>query len=76
MADGNDLSRLYAARNHYFVTQWLGVREDYADRRGRRHLPRNPAVVTNEHNLIIVDTKHHTDQRPDTRTLKLSEPLM
>ena len=35
MADRNDLGWLYAARNHYFVTQWLGVREDYADGRSR-----------------------------------------
>jgi hypothetical protein len=42
IADGNDLSGLYAARNHYFVTQRLEVREDYADRRSRRHLSRNP----------------------------------
>jgi hypothetical protein len=76
MADGNDLSRLYPARNHYFVTQWLGVREDYADRRSRRHLSRNIAVVTSEHNLVIVNTKHHCDQRFGTPTLQLSEPLM
>jgi hypothetical protein len=76
MADGNDLSGLYAARNHYFVTQWLGVREDYADHRSRHHLSRHPAVVTSEHHLVIVNTKHHSDQCLDTPTLKFSEPLM
>jgi len=76
VADGNYLSRLYAARNHYFVTQWLGVRKDYADGCSRRHFSRNLAVVTREHNFVVVNTKHHSDQRFGTETLELSEPLM
>jgi hypothetical protein len=76
MADGNDLTGLYAAWNHYFITQWLGVREDYADCRSRRHLSRNFTVVTSEHNVVIINLKHHSDQRFGTPTLQLSEPLM
>jgi hypothetical protein len=76
MADGNDLTGFYAAWNHYFITQRLGVREDYADRLSRRHLSRTLAVVTSEHNLVIINLKHHSDQRFGTPTLQLSEPLM
>jgi hypothetical protein len=76
VAHGDNFRWPDATRNHHFVTQGLGLRQDQAHRLCRRHRDRCFIVVPCEHRLVVLDAEGDGDQRVRPLAFELAQPLM